>query len=118
MSSYDPQKIKSIRALSDHVLCTDLNFGEKKLASGIILPDSDGKLSGVHPRWGRVYAVGKEQKDVKVGQYVLVKHGRWTRGVDIEDDQGEIKTLRRVDNNDILLVSNEPMTDENIGEGL
>jgi len=29
-----------------------------------------------------------------------------------------VKTLRRIDTNDILLVSNEPMEDETIGEGL
>ena len=117
MSSYDPREVKSIRAIRDHVLCVDLNFGEKKLDSGIILPNSDGKLSGIHPRWGRVYAIGSEQQDVKPGQYVLVKHGRWSRGVDIKDSEGNIKTLRRIDNNDILLVSNELMMDENIGEG-
>jgi len=114
---YSPTKIKSIRAIKDHVLITDMNFKEKISHGGIIIPNSDGKLEGIHPRWGRVYAIGDDQKDVRVGQYVLVKHGRWTRGLSIEDSEGE-KTIRRIDNQDILLVSDEPMTDENIGEGL
>lgn len=118
MSVFDPKKVNSLRAIRDHVLVSDMNFDEKLSHGGIIIPNSDGKLEGVHPRWARVYAIGNEQKDVKVGQYILVKHGRWTRGVDIEDEQGQVKTLRRIDGNDILLVSNEPMTDENIGEGL
>jgi len=118
MSIFDARKIKSIRAISDHVLVTDMNFDEKITHSGIIIPNSDGKLEGVHPRWGRVYAIGKDQKDIQIGQYVLVKHGRWTRGVDIEDANGESKTLRRIDANDILLISDEPMADETIGEGL
>jgi len=117
MSIFDARKIKSIRAISDHVLVTDMNFDEKITHSGIIIPNSDGKLEGVHPRWGRVYAIGKDQKDIQIGQYVLVKHGRWTRGVDINDGE-DVKTLRRIDTNDILLVSNEPMEDETIGEGL
>jgi len=71
----------------------------------------------VHARWGLVYAVGPQQQDVKPGQYVLVKHGRWTRGVLIEDQEGE-KTIRRIDDADILMVSDEPMQDETIGRGL
>lgn len=117
MSSFDARRFKSIRAIRDHVLVTDMNFDEKISHGGIIIPNSDGKLEGVHARWGRVYAVGNEQQDVTPGQYVLVKHGRWTRGVDIEDGN-DIKTLRRVDHEDILLVSDEPMVDETVGEGL
>ena len=40
----------------------------------------------------------------------MISHGRWTRGMKIEDDEGE-KTIRKVDNNDILLVSDEPVND-------
>ena len=42
---------------------------------------------------------------------------RWTRGLEIEDSEGE-KTIRRVDNKDILMVSDEPMQDETVGRGL
>lgn len=117
MSIFDPHKIKSIRALQDHILITDMKFDEKISHGGIIIPHSDGKTEGIHPRWGRVYAIGNKQTDIKVGQYILVKHGRWTRGVEIDDGNGE-KIIRRVDNNDILLVSDEPMQDETIGRGL
>jgi len=117
MSAFDPKKIKSFRALQDYVIVTDMNFKEKLTSSGIIIPNSDGKLEGVHARWGKVYAVGNSQKDVRTGQYVLVKHGRWTRGTLIEDQEGE-KTIRRIDDADILLVSDEPMQDETIGQGL
>lgn len=118
MNPFDTRKYKSIRAIKDHVLVTDMNFKEKLSHGGIIIPHSDGKLEGIHPRWGRVYAVGNQQKDISVGQYVLVKHGRWTRGVDIEDADGSTHTLRRIDQNDILLVSNDPVQDETIGRGL
>ena len=117
MSAYDPKKIKSFRALQNYVIVTDMNFKEKLTSGGIIIPNSDGKLEGIHARWGRVYAVGNRQQDVSVGQYVLVKHGRWTRGTVIEDSEGE-KTIRRIDADDILLVSDDPMQDETIGQGL
>lgn len=116
-SVFEPDRVKKIRALQDHVIVTDMNFDQKISHGGIIIPNTDGKLEGIHPRWGRVYAIGNRQQDIRVGQYVLVKHGRWTRGVDIVDDDGE-KTIRRVDQNDILMVSDEPVQDETIGRGL
>ena len=117
MSAYDPNKIKSIRALNDHVIVTDMNFDQKISHGGIIIPTGDRKLEGIHARWARVYAVGPKQQDVRIGQYVLVTHGRWTRGLEIEDLECE-KTIRRVDNKDILMVSDEIMQDETIGRGL
>jgi co-chaperonin GroES (HSP10) len=117
MSAYDTRKIKSFKALQDYVIVTDMNFDQKISHGGIIIPSGDKKLEGIHPRWGKVYAVGNKQRDIKVGQYVCVKHGRWTRGVDIEDSTGQ-HTIRRVDPNDILLVSETPMQDETIGNSL
>jgi hypothetical protein len=53
-----------------------------------------------------VYAVGKKQKDVQVGQWILVAHGRWTRGLDIDDGTNDTKrTLRKIDPKDILLIA-------------
>ena len=117
MSAFDPKKIKSFRALQNYIIVTDMNFKEKISYGGIIIPNSDGKLEGIHARWGKVYAVGPRQQDVRAGQYVLVKHGRWTRGTLIEDQEGE-KTIRRIDDADILMVSDEPQQDESIGQGL
>ena len=117
MSAYDRRKIKTFTALSDYVIVSNMNFDQKISHGGIIIPSGDKKLEGIHPRWGQVYAVGPKQLDVRVGQYVCVKHGRWTRGVDIEDDSGE-HTIRRIDPKDILLVSDVPMQDEAIGSGL
>jgi len=117
MSAYSAKKFKSLRPLHDYVLVSDMNFKEKITSNGIIIQSLDNKLEGIHPRWGKVYAVGSDQKDVQPGQYILVKHGRWTRGTLIEDQNGEY-TIRRVDTADILLVSDEPMQDETIGSGL
>lgn len=115
---FEPNKVKAIRAIKNHIIVTGMNFDQKITHGGIIIPSSDKKLEGIHPRWARVYAVGKEQKDIRVGQYVCVKHGRWTRGLDILDGQGIEYTIRRVDPADILLVSDEPVSDEVIGNGL
>jgi len=111
---FEAKKISGLRALKDHVLVTDMKFGSRQLSSGIVLMDDDGKSDGVRPRWCQVFAVGPEQTDIEVGQWILVAHGRWTRANDIEID-GERKSLRRVDNNDILMVSDEsPEYDDTI----
>ena len=95
---------RHVRAIKDHVLIQDMNFKERKTKSGIILQTDDGKDHGIRPRWGRVYAIGPLQEEVKIGDWILVEHGRWTRGLEIEDTSGQ-RTIRRVDPNDILLVS-------------
>lgn len=117
MSAYEAKKIKSFKALQNYVIVTEMNFKERVTNSGIIIQSTDGKLEGIHPRWGCVYAVGDKQQDVRPGQYVLVKHGRWTRGTVIEDQEGE-KVIRRIDAADILLVSDDPMVDETLGRPL
>lgn len=111
MASINTYKINSIKALHDHILVKDMQFGERFTANGILLPGDDKTSTGIRPRWAEVYAIGDKQTDVKVGQYVLVSHGRWTRGIKIEINNEDI-TLRRVDNNDILLVSDECQTDD------
>lgn len=109
-----PISITSIRALHDHVIVESMNFGERKLSSGIILRQDDARSEGIRPRWAKVHAVGPEQKDIQVGQWVLVAHGRWTRGVKVTIDDKEIE-IRRIDTNDILLISNDkPEADDNI----
>jgi hypothetical protein len=113
---FKPIKVENFRALNDHVLVADMNFKERKLSSGIYLLNDDGRGAGIRPRWGRVYAVGPEQQDIQIGQWILVAHGRWTRGVTIEDTTGEV-TVRRIDTNDILLVSDsEPEGDDTVSD--
>ena len=98
---------EKIKTIHDHVLVYDMAFDGRKLSSGIILLNDNGKGYGIRPRWGRVYAVGPDQKNVQVDQWIMVAHGRWTRGIKIEDESGE-KTLRRIDPADILMVSDSP----------
>ena len=97
-------KIKgTITPLKKRVLVSDMHFGMTKTKGGIILQDDDASTDGVHPRWAKVYAIGKDQEDVKVGQWVLVSHGRWTRYIKLEDDT----EVRMIDEQDILLVSDK-----------
>jgi hypothetical protein len=79
--------------------------------------NDDTKSSGIRPRWAKIYGLGPEQNDpqLEIGKYILISHGRWTRGITVETPEGKL-TLRKVDSNDILLVSDEPMEDETLSD--
>ena len=111
-AAFAPHKItrEQFHALGDSVIVEDMEFDVRFTQTGLILPSDNGKSSGIRPRWGRVYAVGPEQTDVHVGEWILVAHGRWTRGLDIED--GDVKrTIRKIDPNDILIAADERPND-------
>ena len=95
-----------ITPLKKRVLVSDMHFGETRSKGGIILVDDDGSESGIHPRWAKVYAIGNKQEDVKVGQWILVSHGRWSRALKVKKDNVELE-VRMIDEDDILLVSDD-----------
>jgi co-chaperonin GroES (HSP10) len=105
----------TLDTIHDNVLITDMNFDEQVTAGGIIVGSDNGKTEGIKPRWGKVYKVGPEQRDITVGDWILIEHGRWTRGIQIKDDNGNLATVRRVETKAILAVSDHQPTDINLG---
>jgi co-chaperonin GroES (HSP10) len=104
-------KFDNFQAIGEHILVYGMEFKERLSRGGIIMINDDMKSAGIRPRWARVYAVGpKSKEDIKVGDYIMIAHGRWSRGMTIEDSEGE-KTIRKVDPNDILLISETPVND-------
>jgi hypothetical protein len=111
-------QIKSLSVIKDHILVTEMAFKDRKLSSGIVLLNDDGKTSGIRPRWAKVYAVGPEQTEIQVGQWIFVEHGRWSRGIEVEVDSEQL-TLRRVDPKSIIFVSDEePDQDDTISDSV
>jgi len=92
--------------LKDNVIVSDMNFDDEVSKVGIILRSQDGKSDGIKPRWGKVWAIGPTQQDVKVGEWVLIEHGRWTRGITVEED-GKEHTVRMVEVKSIMLQADE-----------
>jgi co-chaperonin GroES (HSP10) len=117
--AFQPHKLNrsDFHPIGEHVIVSDMNFEFRVTTAGIILPSDDKKSSGIRPRWAQIYAVGPDQTDpeLTVGKYILVEHGRWTRGIEIEDETGK-HTIRRVDTSAILLVSDEPVTDDTMSD--
>ena len=110
------QKFKgNLKAIGDRALVTDMYFGEQKTASGLIINNDDGTTRGIYPRWGRVYSKGPENKDeYEVGDWILIEHGRWTRSVAMDTDEGEVE-LRMIDSECVLAYSKEKPADIQIG---
>ena len=100
-------KVKGkIVPIKDNVIVSDMDFGMQTTKAGIVLTSDNGKAEGIYPRWGRVWAVGPEQTDVNVGEWILIEHGRWGRTVEFDLDDSVIE-LRRVDTKAILASADE-----------
>lgn len=79
----------NLRPINDVVICTDGDFGEQVLESGIVVQKTIGKTEGITARWFRVHACGPDAKFVEPGDWILVEYGRWTEnflGGYLEDD--------------------------------
>ena len=118
-AAYSAHQIKKqqLKPLNDSIIVSDMVFDERITTGGIVLLNDNGTGRGIRPRWGQVYSIGPDQHDVSVGEWVLVAHGRWTRGIDVEDETGK-RTLRRVDPNDILLKSDQQPNDETMSDAV
>ena len=93
-----------------------LEQGERTTKGGIILKDDNGKLEGIRPRWGRVWQVAEDITDVKVDDWILCEHGRWTMTIEIKDDNGEVFKFQKIDPEGILAVAPEKPNDTMFGE--
>jgi len=103
------------RAKGSDVLVTDMHFGDQTTTSGLIVKSDDGKTRGIYPRWARVFSKGPDNRDeFEVGDWILIMHGRWTRGIKIETTEGEIE-IRKVELESILAMSNEKPAGLQIG---
>lgn len=112
--NYNPIK-GTPRAIGNRVLVSDMFFGEQKTVSGIIIGNDDGKTRGIYPRWGKVYDKGPHNTDpYEKGDWILVEHGRWTRGLLFDIDGSETE-LRMIEAESVLAVSDEKPNSVQIG---
>lgn len=105
-----------LRPVGNRVIVSDMYFGEQKTKGGLIISNDDGTTRGIYPRWGKVYAKGPDNKDdYAVGDWILIEHGRWTRSVKLDNDNGEIE-LRMIEAESVLGYSNKSPDDVQIGQ--
>lgn len=94
--------------IKDRVFVTDMESGERVTRGGIIITDDDGKERGIRDRWARVFAVGPDAADdLKKGDWILVAHGRWTPGVDLDTPEGSVRVWLVEYPESVIVVSDE-----------
>lgn len=114
-TQYEARQLQ-VRPLPKDILIYDMDMGEQRTASGIIIGSDDGKAHGVKPRWAKVYKVGSNiDIDVKEGQWILIEHGRWTRKIKIDDGES-IKEVQKVEVKSIMAVADEKPADVYLGK--
>ena len=106
MAEFDHFSSGVLAPIADHIIVVDIESESEKVVNGVIIPSEQGSNRGIRPRWAHVYAVGPEQSDVWAGEWILIEHGRWTRGVKLDDG----KVYRKVDPDGILLVSDRKLS--------
>lgn len=103
----DLNKIEGeLEPMPDVILAMDMDNGDYRTRSGLIIPDDNGKDRGIRPRWAKVYKVGENIDFVSPDEYILVEHGRWTHVIEIETN-GQTLKIQRIDPKGIWLVADE-----------
>jgi len=100
-----PIAVPNLTPTKGTVLVTNIEQGSKMTRGGIIVLDDDGKERGIRERWAQVWAKHPDVDDLEIGDWVLIKHGRWSRGIDITDGDGRALTIRKVDYPDAVLLT-------------
>jgi len=102
-----------VKPLHDRIIVAEMEFGEVTTAGGIILPSDDGKSEGIKPRWAKVITKGHENNDeYQVNDWVLVTHGRWSRGFKVQEtDDSDPVILRTVEAEGVLGWSKDAPSD-------
>ena len=106
--------MREITPIRDKILGRMLEtFGANRTTpGGLVLTETDMNAeNAIRPRWFEVTHVGPEQEEILAGQYVLVEHGRWSRGINLEGTMREEDKLFLIDNDEMLMVSdNDPLS--------
>lgn len=90
MSSLQPLNNNILFKFLDETKTSDGKFVERSRGSIIIGSVRDSQTS--MPRWGEVIAIGPNVMDVVVGEFILIQAGKWTVGVNFEDEGKVWKT--------------------------
>lgn len=93
----------TIKPIRDKVLAKMLEpVGAERIVNGIILTATNLGEESIRPRWFEVISVGPEQSMLQAGEYVLVPHGRWSRGIDLDNTLREEDKIFLLDNDALM----------------
>lgn len=96
--------MKNITPLGDKVLGRMLEVvgQERHTDGGLIITEDTMTEGAIRPRWFEITHVGPKQQEFSRGDYVLVAHGRWSRGIDVDGTKREEDKLFLLDTDEFL----------------
>jgi co-chaperonin GroES (HSP10) len=96
-----------LAALNDTIIFEFLDeiqdgFFATRTKSGLILQTQNPEMNASLPRWGKVYAVGPDVKDVIVNDYILLAPLHWSTNFKFGDTR-----YNRAFEKDVLLIADD-----------
>lgn len=104
---YDHSTTSILHPIADHVIAVNMEKEGVKKIGNLFISSDQSTDHGIKPRWAQVAAVGPEQTEILPGQWILVEHGRWSRGVKLSNGN----VCRKIDTDAIMMVSDEQPTE-------
>ena len=78
----------AVKAIADHLICINGQFGDSMTESGIVIKSTANKAEGIGARWFQVHSKGDRcNLAAEPGQWVLVEHGRWSNDFKVDDQK-------------------------------
>lgn len=97
-----------VKAFADRIIAIEGDLDDQVTESGILIKSNVDQADGITPRWFRVFEVGPKIDWIKPDDWILVEYGRWTPGVELEDDRlSEPTKAWRIDPEGCLAVSDQ-----------
>lgn len=81
----------------------NLEKGEHKTRSGIIVTDDHMTERGIRPRWAQIWQVGSKWTDeFQSGDWVLLEHGNWSHIIELTSENGDKIEMQIIEDKSIL----------------
>lgn len=103
------------KALKGKVLVSDIQQGERMWGKIVLLSDN-GKSDGIRDRWAQVFSVGEGVTEIVEDEWILIKHGDWTRGMEVTDEDGTEYKVWGVRYPEGVLIASDKPTETFAGE--
>lgn len=82
-----------LKCLPNTLFVTNLEVGERKTASGLIIPEENMHLNQrfIKSRWAQVYCKADNITNLEIGDWILLEHGHWSTCLNLIIDNKPIK---------------------------
>lgn len=80
MIDYGIEVSSHLECLPTSLFVEKIEYGEKKLKSGLIIPTETMDYQGqyIRPRWAKIKYKSPNINFVDIGDWILLKHGHWS----------------------------------------